>query len=847
MANVRLEHIYKVYPNGTKAVSDFTMDIKDKEFIVFVGPSGCGKSTTLRMIAGLEDISAGELYIDDKIVNNEEPKDRDIAMVFQNYALYPHMTVYENIAFGLKLRHVPAAEIHEKVLWAAEVLDLVEYLDRKPKAMSGGQRQRVALGRAIIRNPKVMLLDEPLSNLDAKLRTQMRSEISKLHDKLQTTFIYVTHDQVEAMTLGTRVVVMKKGEIMQVDTPKNLYDYPNNLFVATFIGTPQMNVFKAKLFRNGEDINIKFKWSEESLNVKHRYLAKVKPQYFDSNVDVLFGVRCEDLSVDPEVVKNSQHVFNAKVSHFEELGNETLIYADINMFGDGFDQTHTRVIIKGKHNYGLKKGDICKVAIDVEKVHLFDEKTEVSINKRIPDLNLVSCEVNDKTLSLADLKFNLPEAIKVNSDKYDLLVPINAVKLNNKEGRLVEILKSEEVESKRLCHIKCGENLLFALVDNNLDLNQNVYLDIDFTQVKFLKDGNVVFDSVSEYDRINAMFLNYLTAKSLIGDKYDKVIEDRVNEVNNYYDSKISLLDKEYQDNLTKYANINKQEILAKYQSELTNLKETTKNKVNELKQELKESLNKERLVHLENNKKIISEVKETYERIKNEEIEAFNTFKMFNKDRDAYRKRLSELNDFKANHQLEEKNELEKRLNLESVRFESENNHLRGNFKRNKTEVEETYNNFKARVLYEANPLVKITKDYKSNVKALRLEKEEKLSRAKIIFFFKTNNLVTLATDDISNKMIQGLGIKVFTKEYLLEIPHDAYKVDSNGLNVKCVDILNYGTKVYYKCLYKDQVEEKFIYLLLNEKYNINDEITVSFDITKCHITEKAMDIKIY
>lgn len=216
MAGLRLEHIYKVYSNGTKAVNDFTMEIKDGEFIVFVGPSGCGKSTTLRMIAGLEEITAGELYIDNNIVNNVEPKDRDIAMVFQNYALYPHMTIYENMAFGLKLRHVPNDVIHEKVLWAADVLGIKEYLDRKPKAMSGGQRQRVALGRAILRDPKVMLLDEPLSNLDAKLRTQMRSEIAKLHQKLQTTFIYVTHDQTEAMTLGTRVVVMKLGHVQQL-------------------------------------------------------------------------------------------------------------------------------------------------------------------------------------------------------------------------------------------------------------------------------------------------------------------------------------------------------------------------------------------------------------------------------------------------------------------------------------------------------------------------------------------------------------------------------------------------------------------------------------------------------
>ena len=255
MADVKLNHIYKVYPNGTKAVNDFTMDIKDKEFIVFVGPSGCGKSTTLRMIAGLEEITAGELYIGDTLVNDVEPKDRDIAMVFQNYALYPHMTVYENMAFGLKLRKLPKAVIDQKVREAAQTLDITEYLDKKPKEMSGGQRQRVALGRAIVREPKVFLLDEPLSNLDAKLRTAMRSEISALHHRLQTTFIYVTHDQVEAMTMGTRIVVMKDGFVQQIDTPTNLYKYPQNVFVAGFIGTPQMNFINAEINVEGDDIS----------------------------------------------------------------------------------------------------------------------------------------------------------------------------------------------------------------------------------------------------------------------------------------------------------------------------------------------------------------------------------------------------------------------------------------------------------------------------------------------------------------------------------------------------------------------------------------------------------------
>ena len=257
MASLSLEHICKAYPNGFEAVKDFSLEIADKEFIIFVGPSGCGKSTTLRMIAGLEEITSGTLKIGDRVVNDVEPKDRDIAMVFQNYALYPHMTVYDNMAFGLKLRKVPKDQIDKMVKEAAKILDLEKLLDRKPKALSGGQRQRVAMGRAIVRDPKVFLMDEPLSNLDAKLRVQMRIEIAKLHERLGATIIYVTHDQTEAMTLGTRIVVMKDGVVQQVDTPQNLYNNPNNLFVAGFIGSPQMNFMDADVHEKAGDIYLK--------------------------------------------------------------------------------------------------------------------------------------------------------------------------------------------------------------------------------------------------------------------------------------------------------------------------------------------------------------------------------------------------------------------------------------------------------------------------------------------------------------------------------------------------------------------------------------------------------------
>ena len=291
MASLLLKDVYKVYSSGVVAVTDFTLDIQDKEFIVFVGPSGCGKSTTLRMIAGLEEISDGELYIDGKLVNTVQPKDRDIAMVFQNYALYPHMTVYDNMAFGLKLRKMPRAEIDARVKEAARILGLETYLQRKPKALSGGQRQRVALGRAIVREPKVFLLDEPLSNLDAKLRSQMRTEITKLHHRLATTFIYVTHDQVEAMTMGTRIVVMKDGYIQQVDAPQKLYDYPANMFVAGFIGSPQMNFFDAVLTGTKSKVYVEFEGHKIAYPKAKSDTIINLDEYLNTGKQVVFGVR----------------------------------------------------------------------------------------------------------------------------------------------------------------------------------------------------------------------------------------------------------------------------------------------------------------------------------------------------------------------------------------------------------------------------------------------------------------------------------------------------------------------------------------------------------------------------
>ena len=480
MADVTLTHIYKVYPNGTKAVKDFNMQIQDKEFIVFVGPSGCGKSTTLRMIAGLEDISAGELKIGDLIVNDMEPKDRDIAMVFQNYALYPHMTVYENIAFGLRLRKLSKDEIHRKVVEAANILGITEYLNKKPKEMSGGQRQRVALGRAIVREPKVMLLDEPLSNLDAKLRTQMRAEIGKLHSKLQTTFIYVTHDQVEAMTMGTRIVVMKDGLVQQIDTPKNLYNYPGNKFVAGFIGTPQMNFFEGTLLKKGDDVQIKFEYTDAEITVPYSMLYKAKLSYLDGNSVVYIGLRPEDISLASGDVNNNKAVVKVVVSHKEDLGSETLVYGDINPNGDGYVESSTRIIIKDNSGRELKAGDVVEAALNINRVHLFDKKTEESVLPRVPEYNYLDCEINKGKIKFLGAEIRLPASVNTEDLKGELLLPTDAVTL---DGDLqAEVVSCEEINGVYLLSLTLGGKRLYAVLPEPVDA-KTVGIGIDFKKI----------------------------------------------------------------------------------------------------------------------------------------------------------------------------------------------------------------------------------------------------------------------------------------------------------------------------------------------------------------------------
>ena len=364
MASLSLKNICKVYPNGFEAVKNFNLEIADQEFIIFVGPSGCGKSTTLRMIAGLEDISSGELKIGDRVVNDVEPKDRDIAMVFQNYALYPHMSVYDNMAFGLKLRKVPKDQIDKMVKDAAKILDLTPLLDRKPKALSGGQRQRVAMGRAIVRNPKVFLMDEPLSNLDAKLRVQMRIEIAKLHQRLGPTIIYVTHDQTEAMTLGTRIVVMKDGIIQQVDTPQNLYEKPANLFVAGFMGSPQMNFLDATVKVDGDVAKLCI--ANKEIPLPPAKSKKVIEGGYDGKI-VTFGIRPEDVDDSEMIISASPVSFESTVRVYELLGAEVYLYLDLADFP---------ITARVDSRTTARPGDTIKFTFDLEKIHVFDKETE---------------------------------------------------------------------------------------------------------------------------------------------------------------------------------------------------------------------------------------------------------------------------------------------------------------------------------------------------------------------------------------------------------------------------------------------------------------------------------------
>ena len=506
MSSVRLENVYKIYPNGAKAVKDFNLNIEDEEFIVFVGPSGCGKSTTLRMIAGLEDISAGRVYIDDCLVNDMEPKDRDISMVFQNYALYPNMTVYDNMAYGLRCQsikcEVPEIDfkafdliswgikcilmararnkekeklIRQAILPAAEILGITEYLDRKPKELSGGQRQRVALGRAIVRHPKVFLLDEPLSNLDAKLRVQMRSEITKLHERLGTTFIYVTHDQTEAMTMGSRIVVMKDGVVQQVDTPLNLYEHPENTFVATFLGSPQMNLLSGAI--SIKDGKTYFVSDDLEIEIKDDELLETNP--LTDGLEIYLGIRPKDIHI-------SNKGYKVKIELTEQLGSETIIYVKL----PGKEELSTITVSDTSILY--RNGQEIFISFDNKKLHFFDKKTEESLRKanvsnkisvNLEEVNgklrLEDNELSDEFKSHILKDYRGLVDLSISSDDISLDKCDNSISLNAKVTKVIKYSTYNVV----FATLKNNQKIVFKATKDIVDENVKIYIPLSSVEI----------------------------------------------------------------------------------------------------------------------------------------------------------------------------------------------------------------------------------------------------------------------------------------------------------------------------------------------------------------------------
>ena len=518
MAKLALKNIYKVYDGGVRAVSDFNLDIADKEFVVFVGPSGCGKSTTLRMIAGLEEITAGELYIDDTLMNDIEPKDRNIAMVFQNYALYPHMSVFQNMAFGLKLRKLAPQEIEERVNRAAKILGITDLLTRKPKALSGGQRQRVALGRAIVREPSVFLLDEPLSNLDAKLRVQMRTEITKLHQRLETTFIYVTHDQTEAMTMGDRIVVMKDGFIQQADTPATLFEEPVNIFVATFLGSPQMNIFDIKL---EESNTLKGVFGDSIVDFGDRKSKQLVSKSYIGKT-VAFGIRPENISIAKDGIK-------AKVDQVENLGGETIIYALVN----GIEGVLT---IKIPTNREIKVNDDIYLKFDMEKAHLFDKDTTLSI-MGAPRYNEFDCKIDGENLVLNERKILMNEEVR--NHLFDFAInQCSKMRVLVDKVSLNDIPDSFEIKckidfkvigaDKDILYTTCNEKdgyFIFKVDHCNLNEGDEIVAHIPLKDISFTNDESLKVNSKEIiHDNIAKCHVATSNGKTIIKIKNHKLV-----------------------------------------------------------------------------------------------------------------------------------------------------------------------------------------------------------------------------------------------------------------------------------------------------------------------------------
>ncbi len=871
MANISLRHIYKVYPNGVKAVNDFNMDIEDKEFIVFVGPSGCGKSTTLRMIAGLEDITAGELFIGNNLVNDVSPKDRDIAMVFQNYALYPHMTVYENMAFGLRLRHVPQEEIHRKVMWAADILKLTEYLDRKPKAMSGGQRQRVSLGRAILRNPKVFLLDEPLSNLDAKLRTEMRAEISKLHKELNTTFIYVTHDQVEAMTMGTRIVVMKLGFVQQIDTPKNLYLHPVNKFVAGFIGTPQMNFFEATLKREDENIKIVFEGSDSILKVPYEDLIKIQPRYLNGNTKVIVGLRSENISADPEVVNASKNKMKVKVSHFEELGDETLIYGDLDMNGDGFSESNTRVIVKHHgESLNIESDQVIDVAFDMKKAHFFDSETEMTILPIIPTENVFDGSIEKDVLTIVNQKIKLPSAIKCEDVKdCEVYIPSNALKIDN-DGEISAIInKIENINGTKVYYLYADKRCFFIVSDGDYKEGDQVRIKIDFKNVSIYKDGKLLVEVLPESDGFLGGFTDATNTKLSL-----KFLRKNMKAI---FNERIEKIHRELRDELSKI--VYQSSLLKEYKKEFIE----TKNAINDdcsyqiatqavgkegkkkIKAEANKKIEQAKALYLEkvsqlNLKKTqnenlspeeVTKINESVEQIKAHYAELEENERQYLKTiLSAYINANKEIHvDYIAKKDEKIKNYQEASKTL-SIKYEEDKKKFTDEYNMHLNELKEKLSSAKGEEIDELKLEIEtLNSSYKIEMEKAKDDYLASIDEATFeskCFYGIIDGLAMSSTNEINQKIVKSLGANLFSSTYRYEVAHDAYTIlleEDKGIKAHVNSLLDYGKEKYLVCTSNGRT----IYLKSDDQSLIGKDINLSIDITKTKIFENKFDIRLY
>ncbi len=851
MASLKLEHIYKVYPNGHKAVTDFNMNIKDGEFIVFVGPSGCGKSTTLRMIAGLEDISSGELYIGDTLVNDVQPKDRDIAMVFQNYALYPHMTVYENMAFGLTLRKVPRAEIHEKVMWAAEVLGLKDYLDRKPKAMSGGQRQRVSLGRAILRNPKVMLLDEPLSNLDAKLRGQMRSMISKLHQQLKTTFIYVTHDQVEAMTLGTRVVVMKLGFVQQIDSPQNLYDHPINKFVAGFIGTPQMNFFNVTLKEEKDHVDVNWSDCEQpALKLSNDAVLKAEKKYLQGDKQVCLGFRCEAISAEAEELQKGDNIVNVTISHFEELGNETLIYGDLKEVEGLGGESSTSVVIKASSKMGHVAGDVIQARIDVEKIHLFDNETEMTIIPQVPDHNVLPVSIENGKMTLFGTATK-PDSIPVDFVKDGTIsIPLDAIKVG--EGQVdakVELV--EEHGEVRIALVQAADKKFFVQVDENAKKGDKIKLSVDYSRATFRDENEqVIAAPLADRDNLMAQFVNLKTAFETTQDnKFLDLRDQRVQAVNEKYVQVEQEFAAEKEQALQEAA-AKQQQLAPTVAQEKAKLDQTNgqlKQELAEAKAKYKQDVKDIKAKHAEIMKEEMAKIDAMYKKMWENEANDYREAMQKNKDKESRRQRKLSYQIFKESFPQMKANDVERKSNALEFDKETELNGAKAHYTQQKALLSDTIKENERKFKEENYPLDVAQKAYAGKEKELQKQKKDELLRAELLFFFKYDDYYQVIPDDITNKIIQGLGNKVFTKTFRIEVPHDAYIEKENTMEFKAVAAVNYGDFKFYKCSGEAYGEKINIYIRKEREIELGDKVYLCPSLEKTQIYENDLNIRLY